>query len=284
MSPALRNNEMIQKVADLIRSGDVDDQEAEEALEAVYYQEILPIAEDRLEQFRNIVKKSLSASKIRKNLSRNPDVLSQIKALKGLKSKAISRGKPLTKIGDIVRGAILFETNEEVDMYIENFRRKFSRNIAEYEFKAEGSDPKFGYFGSHHIDMMVDGLVVELQVMTKRLWTYKEKAHDIYVKMRDAKAQARLAADYEDLPNSLKRQLGFEPAYGDEEEEMAHSKRIFQIGNKPKRFREEAEVTPTDNIISEDFTPAVLWEMVKRISKTDPDVHSEWVTESIGSR
>lgn len=284
MSPALRKNRMVQKVSNLIDSGDMSEEEAAEMLEAVYYEEILPIAESVLDQFRRLLKKTMSASKIRKNLSRKPDVLSQIKKVDGLKSKVIARGKPLTKIGDIVRGAILFETNEEVDMFISEFRRKYGNMISEYDFKSEGSDPKFGYFGSHHIDLMIDGLVVELQVMTKRLWTYKEKAHDIYTKMRDAKAQEKMAADYEKLPNSLKRQLGFRPAYGDDEEEMAHSKRLFRIGNKPRRFREDVEVDSTGNdVIAEGIDPRIIWEMVRQIHH-DVDANgwpSDWVTEDI---
>ena len=283
MSPALRKNRMIQKVANIIDGGDVSDEEAAEMLEAVYFEEILPIAESVLGEFRKIVKKTLTASKVRKNLSRKPTVLSQIKKIDGLQSKVIARGKKLTKIGDIVRGAILFETNEEVDMYIAEFRRKYGNIIAEYDFKAEGSDPKFGYFGSHHIDLMIDGLVVELQVMTKRLWTYKEKAHDIYTKMRDAKAREKMSADYEKLPNSLKRLLGFRPAYGDDEEEMAHSKRLFQIGNKPRRFREDVEVDTDGGSITEDIDPRAMYEMVKQIQyeQEERGWHSDWVTEDI---
>jgi len=283
VSPALNKNRMVKKVSNLIDAGDLSEEEASEMLEAVYYEEILPIAEGVITKFQKLVKKTLTSSKIRKNLSRKPDTLSQIKKLKGLKSKVIARGKSLVKIGDIVRGAILFETNEEVEMFISEFRRKNRAIISEYDFKAEGSDPKFGYFGSHHVDLMIDGLVVELQVMTKRLWTYKDKAHDIYTKMRDAKAKEKMAADYEKLPNSLKRLLGFSPAYGDDEEEMAHSKRLFQIGNKPRGFREDVDEPDSDETITEGFDPKVLHEMIKQIHRDieENGWDTEWVAEEL---
>ena len=214
MSPVLASNDQVRRVAALIPISDSD--EAEEMLEAVYYEVIVPIAKERLDKFNRTIKKFLSKSKYRK-ISEKPEFLSQIKKLDGLESKTIKRGKKLTKIGDIVRGALLFRNDEEVQMFVDDFRRKNSSLISDYEYKQRGKDPDFGYYGSHHLDLMVDGLVIELQVMTKKLWSYKEAAHEIYTNLRDAD---RAADAFDERLSKMLFDLGNRPAYRRESYDM----------------------------------------------------------------
>lgn len=207
MSPILKSNKQIRQVEALI--GDASEEDAEEMLEAAYYEIIVPIAKERLDKFNRTLNKFLSSSKFRK-LSEKPKFMSQIKKLDGLESKVVKRGKKLTQIGDLVRGAILFKNPEEVEMFVEEFRRKNKALISDYEFKKRGKDPQFGYFGSHHLDLMIDGLVVELQVMTKKLWSYKEAAHEIYKNLRDAD---RVADTFDSRLSKMLFDLGNKPGY-----------------------------------------------------------------------
>ena len=231
VSPVLKNNDMVRRVAKLIPISSEED--AEKMLEGVYYEVIVPIATERLDKFRKTVRRFLSSSKYRK-LSEKPEFLSQIKKLDGLESKTIKRGKSLLKIGDLVRGAILFKNQEEVDMFVSDFRRKNRSMIVDYEYKQRGKDPRFGYFGSHHLDIMIDGLVVEVQVMTKRLWSYKDAAHDIYKNLRDAD---RAADSFE----------------------INLSKMLFDLGNRPGYRRESTEHTG----ILEDLDTDLLRQMIE---------------------
>jgi len=243
MSPALKNNKMIQKAAQELKI--MSNEDGYRAIEAVYDSEIVPIAKERLGKFQKTVKKFLNSSKFRK-MPGKPTVLSQIKSLKSIQSKAVDRGKSLTSIGDIVRGAILFDTSDQAQMFVDEFRRKNSSQIAEYEFKAKGKDKEFGYYGSHHMDLMIDNLVIELQVTTKKLWAYKGAAHDIYNNLRDTKTKAASKKRYDDLPDNLKKLLGFEPVSSDDDKEKALSKRLFSLGNQPRRVSEETEIGSLD--------------------------------------
>ena len=70
MSPVLASNDQVRRVAALIPISDSD--EAEEMLEAVYYEVIVPIAKERLDKFNRTIKKFLSKSKYRK-ISEKPE-------------------------------------------------------------------------------------------------------------------------------------------------------------------------------------------------------------------
>lgn len=138
-----------------------------------------------------------------------------LKPFDSIVDKVIVRGKQLTKISDLVRGALLFKFQEDMEDWVNTFRRKYAQYITEYDFKAKGKDPNFGYYGSHHIDLNIDGLTVELQITTWRLWNYKFQAHNIYKKYGSGKSK----------PDTFDSTL---------------SKKLFSLGNKAPR-RESIE-------------------------------------------
>jgi hypothetical protein len=125
--------------------------------------------------------------------------LHQKKTLKSIIDKVLNRNKNLTMISDLVRGAILFDSHSDMEEFIKDFRRK-SNYIIKFEEKLKGEN-KWGYYGAYHIDLSIDGMAIELQVMTNRLWRYKEGAHGIYDKWRTSPDKASKV----DL--SLSRQL-----------------------------------------------------------------------------
>lgn len=135
------------------------------------------------DKFYNIVSKNLP----KKGSSQNYKFIYQIKSMGSIIDKIITRNKSLEDLSDMVRGAVLFKDGDELDKFVKNLKRKNNGYVVGYEFKEKGSDPIYGYYGSHHFDLNIDGLDVELQVMTEKLWNYKEAAHGIYTKWRSKK-------------------------------------------------------------------------------------------------
>lgn len=145
-------------------------------------------------------------------------ILVGIKSLDSVVSKSMKRGKPLKEMKDLVRAALLFETNEQAKDAYDTIVRKYSSMIVRKEEKKKGSDPVFGYFGSFHVIFKFEGLAVELQIMSKKLWNYKDTAHDFYNKYRDQKKPSPSKFD-------------------------AHmSKLVFSKGNQPKYIKEDLDI------------------------------------------
>lgn len=107
------------------------------------------------------------------------------KKVSSIIDKVIDRGKNLIEVPDLVRGATIFKHKDEMEAFVKNMNRKGS-DIVEYEYKERGGDKKFGYWGTHHFDFKIDGLLVELQVSTRKLWNYKRVGHEIYKKWRSS--------------------------------------------------------------------------------------------------
>jgi hypothetical protein len=98
--------------------------------------------------------------------------------------KVVLRNKPASQIKDLLRGAVLMKTEDEVNDAVDRLLR--TQKIVEYEKKNRGEDKTFGYYGSHHFTILIDSLMVEVQVMTQRLWSYKEWGHEIYTQYRSS--------------------------------------------------------------------------------------------------
>lgn len=110
----------------------------------------------------------------------------QLKSLKSIINKVIDRGKSIFTVGDLVRGALLFNNPKELNDWIGTFKRNASSHITSYEYKKKGEDKTYGYYGTHHFTLHFDGFDSELIVSTKKLWRYKEEAHKIYTKWRSS--------------------------------------------------------------------------------------------------
>lgn len=183
---------------------------AEMALEKMY-DELMPKFKKILTKFQRIVKSNFPKGDVQKI-----KFFSMIKPLKSLKDKIIDRNTPPESIGDIVRGAVLFEKQADVEKFVKDFRRKNKSLVIGYEMKKKGQDKELGYYGSHHLDLMVDGLVTELQVMTRKMWKYKEAAHVLYTNNRTDISQGK----------------------GVSSTDSALSKKLYSLAQKPKFQRE----------------------------------------------
>lgn len=121
---------------------------------------------------------------------KSPTIKSRIKPLRSVLDKTIKRKKEFGSTNDLLGAAILLDDKDEVDDYVKRFIRKNKKNVKAVEEKVPGGKNEYGYYGAFHIDVEIDGMINELQVMTKRLWQKKGVAHTIYTTSRSRKGGA----------------------------------------------------------------------------------------------
>lgn len=149
------------------------------------YTKIHPKLLQTARQYRKILEKYIQSKGI------NPSTISLnfggVKSFKSVASKILTRKRvSLERINDLVRATIYFNTQDQVEEFVKDVKRKIP--TFNHEVKQKGSDTDFGYFGSHHLILIVNGIQCELQVMTRKLETHKTEAHKIYGAVRDTLA------------------------------------------------------------------------------------------------
>lgn len=150
-------------------------------------------------------------SSLKRCATKDAKVLVDTKSVNSIFSK-IKRGTKLANMKDILRAAILTKDENDVETVMHNIKKVF--NIYQIKDKTLGSDKNWGYYGSHHYIVEFKNVLCEIQVMPKRLWTYKEKGHEIYNKWRE-----KIKSD----PNFKNSQ--------DYKKDSAISKLVFKQGN-----------------------------------------------------
>lgn len=179
----------------------LDDKKKAEELAKELYGKVLEFLVDSKKEYVRVLERSAN--------NQTDKVLIDVKSVTSFIDKIVYRGKNPARITDVLRGAILAADEEGVKRIINNLK-KYSR-IAEYEYKDFGGDKKYGYYGSHHLLVDVKGVLAEIQVMTKKLWTYKGEAHQIYDNLRSVKGTAMSDAEIKKM--------------------LFKSKQLFRIGN-----------------------------------------------------
>lgn len=142
------------------------------SLHDIYYKavEMAQGAKPRLEQ---VLKRAASGrGKIKVGIKSYDSFLSKV-----------NRNNAPNKVHDMLRSALLLDTQEDVEAAVKLLKR--TQTVHSIEHKDKGSDPTYGYFGSWHLKLVINGIIAEVQVMTRRLWTYKDWAHDFYKMYRD---------------------------------------------------------------------------------------------------
>ncbi|AKF13546.1 RelA/SpoT family protein [Sinorhizobium phage phiN3] len=131
------------------------------------------------DKFKTILQKAA-------NKFSNTKILAQLKPLKSLLDKVDGRGKSLSSITDLVRGAAIFEDREDAEKFVKDLQRKHGDKIVEFVEKTKGSDMVYGYYGTYHLLIEIDGIICEIQVATKKLWKQKKLAHKVYTATRSS--------------------------------------------------------------------------------------------------
>jgi hypothetical protein len=151
---------------------------------------------------------------IKKNSPSSAKIMIGVKKKEAFIDKVLNRDKNIREVHDILRAAILCNTDEEVDDVVKKLKRNVK--IHEYEFKRFELGSDFGYYGSHHFDIVINDFIIEIQVMTKKLWKFKEFAHQIYKKYRSMG----------DLQKDINQEL---------QKDKNRSKLMFAFGNAPEQ-------------------------------------------------
>jgi hypothetical protein len=177
------------------------------------YDKIQPKLLQTARQYRKILEKYISSKGVDSStMNLN---FGGVKSFRSVASKVIARKRiSLERINDLVRATIYFNTQEQVEDFVKDVQRKMP--TFNHEVKKKGSDELFGYFGSHHLILVVNGIQCELQVMTRRLETHKNEAHKIYGSVRDTLASKGKEA----VPVKTLRR----------------SKELFSRGNMPRKI------------------------------------------------
>lgn len=144
-----------------------------------FYDAIKPHLNKVQSKFVNLMKKN--TSKFRGDI----EFIYNMKPPTSLINKVIERNKPFEEINDLVRGMVITNDQKTLDNFVKDFIRKNRPYLGEIEFKERGQQGReYGYYGSWHFLIEIEGFYVELQAMTKQLAKAKDKAHKIYVDTR----------------------------------------------------------------------------------------------------
>jgi ppGpp synthetase/RelA/SpoT-type nucleotidyltranferase len=163
--------------------GNIDGNSKEEKLKNAekLYKNALDVAKKAEQAFARTMKKNTKMS--------DSKVLVDIKSADSFVDKIVNRGKNAKKIHDLLRGAIICKTKEDVEYTVEKLKR--NAVIHELEYKEYGQDKEYGYYGSYHFKIFIEGIIAEIQVMTRKLWSYKFEAHNIYDKYRSLDKESK---------------------------------------------------------------------------------------------
>jgi len=181
-------------------------------------EEALQTAQETLPAFQRVLKRAAT---------KDAKIVASVKPETSIDNKlarwsAAGNGRDMSTMFDVLRGSILVAEPDDVHEVIKSLSK--GEKVVKYEHKKD-PDPTWGYYGTHHLDILVDGVVAEVQIMTKRLYYRKKVAHKIFTKHR---------SDVEALPHH----------------EKIRSKLLFQYGNaqksdfKPGRERSASSVDP----------------------------------------
>lgn len=113
-------------------------------------------------------------------------ILTDIKRLGSFVNK-VSRGKEPNEIHDVLRAVILTNSPEENGIVADRINDMC--DVVEQEFKTENDS---GYRGAYHFKILLAGMTVEIQTMSRTLWAYKEAAHPGYERQKHGQEDSSL--------------------------------------------------------------------------------------------
>jgi hypothetical protein len=135
------------------------------------YKKAKSMAEDR----ERVLKRGM------KEAAGDHKVVVNIKSKDSFRDKTVERGKKPEKVGDVLRGAIIVNSKSQIKGVVDKLRKIFIIKKIDHKTKP---DDEFGYYGATHVDVVVDGMICEIQVLTKKLWDVKFDHYKIYRRYR----------------------------------------------------------------------------------------------------
>ena len=150
------------------------------------YNKAVQMAKDNQKEFFRKVK--FAARK-----ARNAKVVTNeftIKPEKSFKGKITRTDviKKASEITDMLRTTITVESESDIELVTKAILKEFkvvNKKGGYVDIKSKGKDKVFGYYGSTHFLVDMNGMTSEIQLMTKRMAAYKEEAHKFYDKYRN---------------------------------------------------------------------------------------------------
>ena len=114
------------------------------------YQKYEPIIKDRLKKYESGLKTALKGVQ-------NAKIMVDVKKLRAFVNKTVDRGKDPSKMNDWLRGSILVNDEKDIGVVSKNIFKAF-KSVSEFDPKERGGDKQFGYYGSVHFSVDVDGV------------------------------------------------------------------------------------------------------------------------------
>ena len=108
--------------------------------------------------------------------NKSTKVLVDVKTRESILEKVVRKGRSPEQLGDILRAAVLLGDKEDPKRVLKKLRKLLTVVSEEYK-EGNSSNP---YKGAWHLDVMIEGMQVELQIMPRSLWPAKEVAHEAY--------------------------------------------------------------------------------------------------------
>ena len=167
------------------------------------YNKFAPLIQDRKDKYEAGLKSALKGVQ-------NAKILVDVKLLKAFLDKTVNRGKDPSVMNDWLRGSILVADKKDIGIVSRNIFKVF-KLVSEFDPKERGKDETFGYYGSVHFSVDVEGVNTEIQLMTKKLYSAKKIAGGQYDDFRSADAIITKSAKTKKL--------------------LRHGKRAFDVGN-----------------------------------------------------
>lgn len=167
------------------------------------YQKYEPLIKDRLKKYESGLKTALKGVQ-------NAKIMVDVKKLRAFVNKTVDRGKDPSKMNDWLRGSILVNDEKDIGVVSKNIFKAF-KSVSEFDPKERGGDKQFGYYGSVHFSVDVDGVNTEIQLMTKKLYSAKKIAGGQYDDFRSASDEIKGSKETQKL--------------------LRHGKRAFDKGN-----------------------------------------------------
>lgn len=172
--------------------------------------------------------------------------------------------RTIRSIHDVLRCTVMCGDSKGVETTLANLKRY--GKVLKVE-KKEDNDPNadlstlpkddprhLGYFGSYHLDLLlgvsvpnapadsVEGIITEVQVMTRRLQAFKKVGHKLYDKHRnpDAYNYDRQKKNLPPIPAEKMQQ--------DFQTDTAQSRHLYKFANAPRASRKPGRMRADDDL------------------------------------